>query len=65
MTNQEGAKNQFLTSVTVTYLASGTAQAPVRKSDAGQSAGPGPTVKIGPESERVKLNLQFCFREFP
>lgn len=64
-TNQEGAENWFLTSVTVTYLAPGTAQAPASRSEAGHSAGPRPTVKIGPESGRVKLNLQSSFKEFP
>lgn len=53
MTNPEGAKNRFLTSVTVTYLAPGTAKAPANRSDAGHPAGPGPTVTISPESGRV------------
>lgn len=49
MTNQECAKNWFLTRVTVTYLAPGTTQASANRSDTGHSTAPGPTVKTGPE----------------
>lgn len=47
------------TSVTVTYLAPGTAEAPANGRDLATSG------KIGPESGRVTLDLQSCFQEFP
>lgn len=43
----------------------GTTWAPANRSDAGHSAGPGLRVKISPESGRITLNLQPCFKGFP
>lgn len=42
-----------------------TTRAPANRSDAGHSAGPELRVKIVPESGRVTLNLQPCFKGFP
>lgn len=65
MTKQECAENWFLTRAAVTHggwcrtgnQATGVSLVVL--------AGPGPTVKISPESGKVKLNLWPCFKEFP